>query len=159
MILLEVITVIVMIVGFIGTFIPAIPGTGLVFISALVYGIITKFNDITVTMIIIFGILTAIALILDYSASLITTKKVGASRYGVIGAIIGGIIGFFIFNIVGLIIGQSVGAITGELVSKRDLNSSIKVGIATFVGYLLGVVANSTISIIIIISFLLKVIF
>ncbi|MGF7056727.1 DUF456 domain-containing protein [Brassicibacter mesophilus] len=157
--MLEVVTVVVMIIGFIGTFIPAIPGTGLVFVSALVYGIITKFNDITVTMTIVFGVLTVVAIILDYSASLITTKKVGASRYGVMGAIIGGIIGFIIFNIIGLIIGQSAGAIVGELLRSRDLGASIKVGFATFIGYLLGVVANSTISLIIIISFLLKVIF
>lgn len=157
--MLEVVTVVVMIIGFIGTFIPAIPGTGLVFVSALVYGIITKFNDITVTMTIIFGVLTVVAIILDYSASLIITKKVGASRYGVMGAIIGGIIGFIIFNIIGLIFGQSAGAIVGELLRSRDLGASIKVGFATFIGYLLGVVANSTISLIIIISFLLKVIF
>ncbi len=158
-ILFIIIAVAVMIIGFIGTFVPAIPGTVLVFASALVYGIITKFNDITVTMINIFGILTLAAVILDYAASLITTKKVGASRYGIIGAVVGGIIGFIVFNIFGLIIGQSVGAVVGELLRNRDLDSSIKIGFATFVGYILGVVANSTISLIIIVSFLLKVIF
>ncbi|WP_202708332.1 DUF456 domain-containing protein [Sporosalibacterium faouarense] len=158
-IILIIVSLVIMLIGFIGVFLPAIPGTGLIFITALVYGIITKFSEITVTIIVILGILTVVSLVLDYIASLITTKKAGASRFGLAGALIGGITGFIIFSLVGFLIGQFLGAIIGELIKRTDTKKSIKIGLATFVGYILGVVANSTIAASMIVIFILKIIF
>lgn len=157
--LLVIFSLILMIIGFIGVFLPAIPGTGLIFLVSLLYGIITKFSDITVTIIVIMGILTLASFFLDYIASLITTKKAGASKFGLFGAMIGGLIGFFIFNFFGFIIGQFIGAIIGELIKKTETRKSIKIGFATFIGYLLGIVANSTIAATMIAIFVLKIIF
>lgn len=156
---LTIIALLIMGIGFIGTFLPAIPGTGLIFVTALVYGIITKFSDITVSVIIILGILTAISMFLQYTASIITTKKVGASKYGLIGAIVGGIVGFMSLNIIGLLLGQFAGAVLGELLRKTEFKKSFKVGLATFIGYILGVVAESTIAITMIVIFILKIVF
>ncbi|MTI47005.1 MAG: DUF456 domain-containing protein [Firmicutes bacterium] len=158
-IILIIVSLVIMLIGFIGVFLPAIPGTGLIFITALVYGIITKFSEITVTIIVILGILTVVSLVFDYIASLITTKKAGASRFGLAGALIGGITGFIIFSLVGFLIGQFLGAIIGELIKRTDTKKSIKIGLATFVGYILGVVANSTIAASMIVIFILKIIF
>lgn len=158
-IVLTIIALLLMSIGFIGTFLPAIPGTGLIFVTALLYGIITKFSEITVNVILILGILTVVSMFMQYTASLITTKKVGASKYGIIGAILGAIIGFVIFNIIGLLLGQFIGAILGELLKKTEFNKSFKIGIATFIGYILGVVVESTIAIVMIVIFTIRIIF
>lgn len=158
-IVLAIIALLIMFIGFVGTFLPAIPGTGLIFVTALLYAFITKFSEITVNVILILGILTAISMFLQYTASLITTKKVGASRYGLIGALIGGIVGFMTLNIIGLLLGQFLGAILGELLTKTELKQSFRIGLATFIGYILGVVAESTIAIIMILIFILKIVF
>jgi len=102
--------------------------------------------------------LTIVSMALNFGASLITTKKLGASKVGMLGALIGGIIGLVTLNIIGLIIGQFLGAIVGELLVRKRLGHSFKIGISTLVGYLLGVVANSTIALIMIFIFVLKVI-
>ncbi len=158
-IIFTIIALIVMCIGFLGVFLPGIPGTGLIFITALIYGIITKFSDITIAIIVIMGILTVVSVILDYASSIFTTKKAGASKYGLVGAVIGGIIGFIIFNIIGLLIGQFIGAVVGELIKKTDARKSIKIGFASFLGYIIGIVANSTIAVIMIVIFALKIIF
>ncbi|MBS4537803.1 DUF456 domain-containing protein [Clostridium sp. D2Q-11] len=157
-IILVIISLIIMFIGFIGTFLPAIPGPGLIFFTGLFYGIITGFEHIAVITIVILGILAILTIILDNVTSLITTKKVGASKYGIIGAIVGGIIGFLSLSFIGLIIGQFIGAIVGELLIKKQFKDSFKVGIATFIGYLIGVVLNSTIALIMIVIFVFDVI-
>lgn len=158
-IILSIIALLIMVIGFIGTFLPAIPGTGLIFVTALLYGIITKFSEITGNVIIILGILTAISLSMQFAASLITTKKVGASKYGLIGAVLGGLIGFLTLNIIGLLLGQFVGAIVGELLKKTDAKKSLKIGLATFLGYILGVVMESTVALIMIVVFTFNILF
>lgn len=155
---LVVISLGIMFVGFIGTFLPAIPGAGLIFITGLVYAIITGFENISVITIVILGILAIATIILDNVTSLITTKKVGASKYGIMGALLGGVIGFLSFSFIGLILGQFIGAIVGELLIKKQFKDSLKVGIATFIGYLIGVVLNSTIAMIMIVIFIFAVI-
>ena len=157
--ILFIIALVIMFIGFVGTFLPAIPGTGLIFITALLYAIITGFSEITVNTIIILGVLAAISMAMQYTASLITTKKVGASKYGLIGALLGGIIGFIILNVIGLLLGQFIGAILGELFRKTEVKKSLKVGFATFAGYILGVVVESTIAVIMILVFIIRIIF
>ncbi|WP_130807545.1 DUF456 domain-containing protein [Senegalia massiliensis] len=157
-IILIIISMILMFIGLIGTFLPAIPGTGLIFFVALIYGIITSFENLSVISVVILLILAIITIILDNITSLITTKKVGGSRYGIIGAIIGGIIGFLSLNFIGLIIGQFVGTMIGELFVRKSINDSFRIGFAGFIGYLLGVVLNSTIAVVMIVIFIFDVI-
>lgn len=157
-IILTIIALVVMFIGLIGTFLPAIPGPGLIFFAALIYGIITGFESLSIISVVIILILGVLTIILDNVTSLITTKKVGGSKYGIIGAIIGGIIGFLALNFIGLIIGQFIGTIVGELFVKKSLNDSFKIGFAGFIGYLLGVVLNSTIAVIMIVIFIFDVI-
>ncbi|MTI69601.1 MAG: DUF456 domain-containing protein [Firmicutes bacterium] len=155
--ILTIIAIICMIIGFFGVFFPIIPGTGLIFIVTFIYALLTNFKDITLTTVIIFAILTSFSFVFDYLASIITTKKVGASTKGIIGMCLGAIIGFFLFNIIGLIIGQFIGAIIGELLSNNKFKKSVNIGLATFIGYLLGIVFDSIIASIIIFVFIIKV--
>lgn len=156
--ILIIISLILMFIGLIGTFLPAIPGPGLIFFTSLIYGIITKFEKLSITSLVILLILSILTIVLDNVTSLITTKKVGGSRYGIMGAIAGGIIGFLSLNFIGLIIGQFVGTIIGELIIRRNFNDSFKIGAAGFIGYLIGVVLNSTIAVIMIVIFIFNVI-
>lgn len=156
--ILILISLVIMLIGFLGVFIPAVPGAGLIFLTALIYSFVTGFEYFSILTIVILGLLTLLTIILDNVTALITTKKVGASIYGIVGAIIGGLIGFLIFNIVGVIIGQFLGAMIGELLIKKEFKDSFKVGLATFFGYLLGIGINSTIAIVMIVIFVLNVI-
>ncbi|QEK11780.1 DUF456 domain-containing protein [Crassaminicella thermophila] len=152
-----VIVIIFMIIGLIGVFIPGLPGNGLIFLSTLGYGLLTKFEKISMSMIIFFGILTMLAFLFDYAASILGAKKFGATKAGIIGGVLGGLSGILVFSLPGLLIGQFLGTLIGELYYGKALNVSIKSGFGTIIGYVLGVIVNTTIGLTIIGLFILKV--
>lgn len=148
---------IVILVGLAGIFLPALPGVPLVFAGTFIYAWSTNFEVITVGNLIFFALLAAVSTGVDYAGGLITAKKYGASKYGLIGSVIGGIIGLILFSIPGLIIGQLAGVILGELYFGKEMGASLKSGMAVFVGYLLGSTIKVFFAGIIVIVFYLKV--
>lgn len=151
------ISTVIMLVGLIGIFVPALPGVILVFVGTLLYAWATDFQVISAGYIIFFAALAAMAWAVDYIASLLTAKKYGTSKYGIIGSIILGILGLIFFSIPGLIIGQLLGVIIGELCFGKEMRNAVKSGLAVFVGYLLGNIVKIVLCSIIIVVFYYKV--
>ncbi|MFO1303122.1 MAG: DUF456 family protein [Burkholderiales bacterium] len=123
--------------GVAGTILPAIPGVTLVFLGMLLGAWIDHFARIPVWLVVVFGVLTAIAWAVDYFAAAAGAKKVGASKLAVIGAMIGTVAGIFT-GFVGLLFMPLVGAAIGEFIAQRDLRRAGTVGIATWLGLLVG---------------------
>jgi len=153
------VSTLLIVIGVLGIFIPGLPGTGLVFIGTLIYAWGTGFQAIGWGTLVIFLILTLMAMAVDYLAGILTAQKFGASKQGIVGSIIGGIAGLTIFNIPGLILGQLAGVIIGELMFGRKMNESMRSGIGVFIGYLLGSMVKVTLTTLIIIIFYVKIIF
>ncbi|WP_053956584.1 DUF456 domain-containing protein [Inediibacterium massiliense] len=151
------VVILLMLIGLLGIFIPGIPGNGLIFLSILGYGFYTHFEKISITMIIIFGILTGLAFLLDYISSMMGAKKFGATKAGIIGGILGGILGIFILSLPGMILGQFLGTLIGEMYYGQELKNSIFSGVGTVIGFILGVILNITIGVSMISLFLWKV--
>ena len=107
---------ILIIVGIIGTILPALPGVPLVFAGMLVAAWADGFQHVGLWTLIGLGVLTIIAVAVDFLAGLAGAKRVGASRLALIGAAIGTIVGIF-FGIPGLLLGPFLGALIGELVA------------------------------------------
>ena len=99
------------------------------------------FAKVSVFVIVIIGLIAALAWGVDFVASIITAKKVGASKQALWGTAIGGIVGIFA-GIPGLIIGPAVGAILGELLAHQDKSRATTVGIAAGLGFLLAMAAK-----------------
>jgi hypothetical protein len=74
-------------------------------------------------------------------ASLLGAKRVGASRQALFGSVIGGIAGLF-FGLIGLLLGPFIGAVAGELMARRSLADATRVGVATWIGWLVGTMAK-----------------
>lgn len=147
------------IIGLLGIFLPALPGVALVFLGTVVYAWATGFQVIGWGTLAIFFILTVLAMVADYGASLLAAKKFGASKQGLLGSIIGGIAGLIFFNIPGLIIGQLIGVIVGELFFGKKMQEATKSGFGVFVGYILGSIVKMLIAGLITIIFYFKIIF
>jgi uncharacterized protein YqgC (DUF456 family) len=64
-------------------------------------------------------------------------RKAGASRYAIVGAALGTIAGIFT-GFVGLLFMPLVGAAIGEFAAQRDVARAGKVGVATWIGLLVG---------------------
>jgi len=134
---LWILAVALMLVGIAGTVLPVLPGAILVFAGILLAAWIDDFARIPVWLLVILGIFTVIAWAVDYLAALAGAKRAGASKLALIGAAIGTLAGI-VTGLWGLLFMPLVGAAIGEFIAQRDLLRAGKVGIATWIGLLIG---------------------
>ena len=133
---LLILSIILLLAGIAGSFLPVLPGPPLSY-GAMILLTFTKYGQFSNTLLIVFGILTAITLIADYVIPIWSTGKFGGSKFGQRGAFAGMIIGLF-FGPPGIIFGPFFGAIAGELIGGRSANEALKSGFGSFIGFLLG---------------------
>src|SRR5690242_3577247 len=86
-------TLIVMLIGLIGSIVPVLPGTPVVLIAAICHRLYFGEASISNLFLVVLVLLTILSLVLDFIASTLGAKKFGATWRGMTGAVIGGIIG------------------------------------------------------------------
>mgnify|MGYP003526185854 FL=1 len=135
--IINIIAGLLIVLGFIGTILPAIPGAPLALGGLLVFKLFSGDCGFGWEIIILAGVFVIIGAILDYVLPATLTKKFGGSKYGIWGSIIGLIAGLFLPPI-GFIIGPFLGALIFELIfAKKDVNNALKSAFGSFVGFLL----------------------
>ena len=134
----------IMIVGIIGSVIPVLPGPLSSWIGLFLFSMISDVQ-VNTTLLVTTFIIALIIFILDYILPIYTSKKFGASKYGIIGASIGTITGLFIPPF-GIIIGAIIGAISGELLLNKNFKKSFKAGIGVFLGLIVSGLSKALIS-------------
>jgi len=147
----------VMLFGLVGCVLPVIPGVPLIWLAAFVFGLLTDFEFIGRDYLLIFGILSAISLLLDWFAGVYGARKLGASAWGMAGAFVGMVIGAVVGTLPGLIIGPLIGAIVFELLAGKKSGTALKAGFGTFLGFLAGVVMKLGLGTVMIAVFLYSV--
>ncbi len=136
--------------GLAGTVLPVLPGTLLVLGGLFVGAWIDGFAKVGGGSLAVIAVLAVLAWATDYVAALLGAKKVGASRWALIGAALGTVIGVFM-GLVGVLFMPFVGAVAGELYARREqaatagglmareaTQQALKVGTATWIGMLVG---------------------
>lgn len=134
---LWILAVLLIVVGFAGTVLPALPGVPLIFGGVLLAAWIDDFQKIGGWTIGVLAVLAVIGIAVDYVAAALSAKRVGASRQGIIGAAVGTVAGIFT-GLWGLLFMPLVGAAIGEYLAHKDALRAGKVGIATWFGLLIG---------------------
>ncbi|QBC44399.1 DUF456 domain-containing protein [Iodobacter fluviatilis] len=132
---------VLMISGLLGTLLPFLPSTPFIFGGMLLAAYLDQFVRVGYGWLTVLGLLLILSMALDYIAGALGAKKAGASPAAVWGAIIGGVLGIFA-GLPGLLLGPFIGAAVGEFWAKQDVMQAGKVGIATFIGMLVGAVAK-----------------
>jgi uncharacterized protein YqgC (DUF456 family) len=127
--------------GVAGAVVPVLPGVPLVFAGMLLAAWADHFQHIGAFTLTILGVLCALALLIDFVASLAGAKRVGASSRALWGAMLGTLVGVF-FGLPGLLLGPFLGAGIGELSTGRELRHATRVGIGTWLGLLFGTLAK-----------------
>lgn len=123
--------------GFVGVVLPAIPGAPLALIGLLIFKLFSGDCSFGWEIIIIAGVFVIIGAILDYVLPVALTKKFGGTKYGVWGSILGLIAGLF-FPPFGLIIGPFLGAFIGELIfAPKNVNGALKSAFGSFIGFII----------------------
>lgn len=139
--LLWVLAVALIVIGVAGVVLPALPGIAFVYGGIVLGAWIGDFKQVGSGTLVALGILAAIGMAIDYAATTIAAQKAGASKLGLIGAAIGTIAGVFT-GLIGIFIMPLVGAAIGEFVARRDALRAGRVGVATWLGLLAGIVAK-----------------
>ncbi len=133
-------------IGLIGSILPAVPGASVILVGVFIYAWHTGFEIVSWGVIFVLLSLTLITQILDYLASMYGAKKFGAGRWGIVGALAGGVIGFIAAGVIGIIIGPFIGAFLLEMMQGKSVNSSLKIGFGTVIGFIGGTIGKFVIS-------------
>jgi len=132
-------------IGAIGLLLPILPGAPLMFIGALLAAWAENFEYIGPWSLALLGVLTGLAVLVDFIAGAFGARRYGASGRAVTGATLGAIVGLF-FGIVGVLVGPFVGAVIGELSVKRNLAAAGRAGVGAALGLALGTAAKLAIA-------------
>ena len=151
-------TLLVMLVGFIGSIVPLLPGPPLVLIAALLHRLWFGEHSASVPVLLYLAALTTAALLLDHFASVYGAKHFGATWRGLLGAFVGGAIGIF-FNIPGIIIGPFLGAMLFELMGGYKFDKASRAGVGATLGVFAGIIGKCVVCIVMIGLFTVNVIF
>lgn len=133
--------------GFIGAFVPVIPGTPLIYMSLLIMQLALG-SPFSWSFLIIWGLVVAVVATLDGLIPAEGARRMGGSKYGIYGCLIGAFIGLVFFPPFGIIVGPIVGAFTGELIAGRKSGSAIRAAMGSFIGFLVATVLKLSVSII-----------
>ncbi len=120
------VTLLVMVLGLLGSILPGLPGVPLIFAAALVYAYATDFAFVSIPVVVILGLFALLAFAADLIGTTYGARRFGASNWGTIGGAIGGLIGtlvgalFFGFGaLFGLLAGTIIGVFVGEYLRRN----------------------------------------
>jgi uncharacterized protein len=156
--LMYVIAIILIIVGLAGTVLPALPGLPLMFCGMLIGAWAGDFKAVPVWVIVVLALLMLISIGVDFMATLIGAKRVGASKKALFGAAIGTFAGLF-FGIPGLLLGPFIGAIVGEMIDGKEWRAATKTGFGTWLGLAIGTALKLALAICMLGIFIIALIF
>jgi uncharacterized protein len=127
--------IISLIVGLIGTLIPLLPGTLLMWLAILFYGLLYGFEVLTWGG---FALISLIALVTgtaDLWLTVIGAQKGGASHRSQLFGLLGAIIGTFIIPLLGTIIGYAAGILLAEYQKRQDWDQAVRASLGGLAGY------------------------
>ena len=133
--------ILLILVGFAGNILPLLPGTPLMLIGMLLAAWLDDFNRIGAFSIGVLVVLAILSQLADFLAGTLGAQRAGASKQALWGATIRSLAGIF-GGLPGILLGPFVGAAIGELIAEQDLLKAGKVGLATWIGLVLGMAAK-----------------
>jgi uncharacterized protein len=137
-----------MLLGLAGVVIPGIPGVLLVFGAALLYALVSRFDEFGPGWLVLMGAIAAAATAFDFIAAPAVARRFGASKWGVIGA----------DGAAGAVLGPFVGAVAFELLFGQTFRQALRSGLGTAVGYAASLVVDATACLAIITLFVVLVV-
>ena len=131
--------------GVAGAILPILPGVPMIFGGIWLAAAVDEYRHLGWGWLVAIGIVAVLGIAVDFISGSLGAKKIGASPRALWGAGIGTTIGMF-FGLPGLLIGPFAGAVIGELWSGKSILRSAHVGVSTWFGMLLGVIAKVVLS-------------
>jgi len=130
-----VIALLVMVAGVAGSVLPGLPGPPPVLAAAIGHRLYFGAASVSNAVLAVMAGLMVLSLVLDYVASLLGAKKLGATWRGMIGAVLGAAVGLC-FPPLGLVLGPFLGAVALEMASGRQFKEASRAGFGALLGLL-----------------------
>lgn len=152
-----IVSIIFFVVGIIGTVLPVLPGSILVFAGIFTYGFMTRFEDLSIHFFVLEFIVLLITFLIDFLASAASTRKFGGSRKASVGAVLGTLAGLIFLGPLGIIIGPFLGASAAELLAGTDISQAVRSGVGSLIGILGGTLIKVGAEVLMIVYFFMNV--
>lgn len=139
---LIIMAIILVLVGILGSVIPALPGPPLSWLGLLLLHFSTA-ADYSVTFLVVTALIAAIITVMDFVFPSLSTKKHGGSKAGIWGCNIGLVVSLFGLpfgpqGLLGVIFWPFVGALVGEFLSGKHDKTALCAAWGAFLGFLTG---------------------
>ena len=143
------IVILLLFIGVIGSFFPAIPGPPISY-GALLLSHFYIFPLKDKSDLWLWALIVVIVTILDFWVQIYGVKKFGGGKKAINGSILGLIIGIFFIPGIGLILGPFLGAFIGAKIEGENVNNALKIAFGAFTGFILGTLLKLLLSLYII---------
>jgi hypothetical protein len=135
--LLWLLAALLIVAGFAGLILPALPGIPLIYAGLVVLAWSENFAYVGWITLGVLGVLALLSYGVDLLAASLGAKRFGASPRAVWGAALGALVGLF-FGLVGIVLGPFVGAVIGEFSGRSTAREAIHAGIGATLGLVFG---------------------
>jgi uncharacterized protein len=126
----------VMLVGLVGTVVPVMPGLALMWLAALVYGLLAGFDPVGIVAMAVITVLLAGGTALSYLVPHRAGVRGGIPRSSLRLGIAGAVVGFFVIPVLGLPVGGVLGVMAGEYQRLGDWSAAWRTTKTVVVGFL-----------------------
>lgn len=133
--------VLLVLIGIVGTIVPALPGSPLVLAGLWLMAWNDQFVHVGKGTLWFIAALTLASLAVDVLATQLGAKRAGASPLAVLGATLGTFAGIFA-GFIGLLFFPFVGAVIGELIARKNMLQAGRAGMGTWLGLVIGMAAK-----------------
>lgn len=143
-----------MLPALVGVFIPVIPGIPLMFLIALVFGFIDRFQTLSTNELSILLLIALVSVAIDYLAGFLGAKYSGASAKALSIGVLGMIIGLILFPPFGGLLGLFIGVLLTEL-RNRTSHEALRAATGSVLGSLAGILLNALLAVLFVIFFII----
>ena len=136
-----------LLIGLVGSIIPAVPGPPLSYVAVLIISLFTSYQFSDDFLVMWAGIVVAVTA-LDYWLQVYGVKKFGGKQKAINGTLIGLILGILVPIPFGFIVGPFAGAFIGAyLEEKDDFAKAFAIALGALTGFLSGTILKLAVSI------------
>lgn len=146
-----------MFLGFVGAFLPLMPGPLLVWLAALVYAIATHFAVIGPLTFAIMTLIAWVAATADVWMSMLGARTLGASGRSILWGIGGAIVGFVVLNLLGALVGYALGILYCEYRKHGDWRVAFRASVGGLAGWGLSTIVQAAGALLLIVIFIWQV--
>lgn len=135
-------TIIIMLVGVLGSVLPLVPGPPVVWLGALYYAWNTGWTEVGWPSLVLLLLMAIIGGTADLWMGYLGASKGGASGWATLASLVGGLIGLVVFSVPGAIIGSIAAIVLVEYSRHRDWRKVMRASGGYLVGSLLATVVQ-----------------